>query len=93
VSFVLAVAPDGNYSALYRPVAVFIHQDEHLSYHHWLLDLQQGPMAVHRLRLRLHPELIATLILSVHSYWNRDADSQRPSPLFTSKMKYGHERH
>ncbi len=39
------------------------------------IDLQQRPMSVHRLRLRLHAELVAVLVLPVHGYRDRDAHS------------------
>jgi hypothetical protein len=50
-------------------------------------------MAVHGVRLGLYTELVAALVLSVHSYRDGDTYSQRSAPLFTAKMKYGHERH
>src|SRR5579859_328912 len=92
VSLTLAVMLHGDHSGLHRPVAAFIHKNQHLPHDHGLIELQERPVAVHRLRLGLHAELIAVLILTVHGYRHRDTYSQRAAPLFTSKMKYGHAR-
>src|SRR5208282_3143742 len=93
IGLALAVALNRNHSAFHRSVAILIHQNEHLSHDYHLIDLQQRPMPVHRLRLRLHAELVAVFVLPVHGDRNRDTYPQCSAPLFTAKMKYSHERH
>ena len=50
-------------------------------------------MPVHRLRLRLDPELVPALFLPVYGYGNSYAHPQCAAPLFASKVKYSHTGH
>lgn len=89
----LTVALDGNHTAFDRSVAVFVHQNQHLTHGNGLIELQERTVPVHRLRLGLDAKLIAILVLPVNGYGDGDADSQRPAAFFTSKVKDSHERH
>lgn len=55
-----------NDAGLHRLGGVIVHDNEGLPYKHNLFQLKQGTMAVHRLGMGLHGELVAGVRFSKH---------------------------
>jgi len=88
----LAVASpmDRDDTGLHGLRGVIIHQDQRLSHQYDLFKLKQRPVPVHRLRMGLRGELLASVRLSVDGQRHGQCYPQGTTTFFATKVKQGH---
>ena len=90
VLFAIARAMNRNHAAFSRLRRVVIDQNHGLADDDNLFKMEERPVAVHRLRVRLYAELFTRIRPAMHCQRHIESYANRPPAFFASKVKKGH---